>query len=618
MTKIDLKCTGANLSARVDGEITAGMRGIGVEISFDEAWQGLTPVLVVSCGETVRRMAVDASGHSSVPWECCISGEKLNVGLCGLNEDGTVKLPTVWASCGRVHPSPEDVQAEQGSAPPTPDLVEQITALAFNAQAAANAVTEAAQRGEFNGQPGVTPELSVGTVTTLPAGSAATASITGTAGKPILNLGIPAGEAGAKGEAESPQGGVAVVFGDSLFENPGVYSFADFLRGKGIYREVVNYAVSGCCFKQSEPQISLADILQRADVLADVERADEIWLHLGGNDTIARAATGGSLSVFSEAVSLCLSIIKAHNSDALIRFVNSLPTAPEAAERYMLNKGAYSKSLIVSICESTFALDTAILLSDLNIISTRKNVQNIVFATHGNDGTHPTEETAAAWFEAILTSEFKGTRTLDYFYTDGTDLASIHDRLVKTGKLSPNCTVCLYNEALGFAAVPLHALFDNAVGQVSVYEYGFTIQCRVTSTAIEINALPLNPAEKEWQLKGTITSGDRITVDLTGCTELIIFGTVTGTGISSLLSNGGGMFYNICQNGAVSMFAHWKDWFMGMECITAALASGTVRQYGGSYNGYSNSADKKVSSVNQLYFSVPAVVTECNLQIYAR
>lgn len=45
------------------------------------------------------------------------------------------------------------------------------------------------------GDDGVTPDISIGTVTTLPAGSDATASITGTTAEPVLNLGIPKGAA---------------------------------------------------------------------------------------------------------------------------------------------------------------------------------------------------------------------------------------------------------------------------------------------------------------------------------------------------------------------------------------------------------------------------------------
>ena len=46
------------------------------------------------------------------------------------------------------------------------------------------------------GDTGVTPNLSIGTVSTLPAGDNATATITGTAAAPVLNLGIPEGQAG--------------------------------------------------------------------------------------------------------------------------------------------------------------------------------------------------------------------------------------------------------------------------------------------------------------------------------------------------------------------------------------------------------------------------------------
>lgn len=43
------------------------------------------------------------------------------------------------------------------------------------------------------GKDGVTPDIKIGTVTTLPAGSEATASMGGTAEQPMLNLGIPKG-----------------------------------------------------------------------------------------------------------------------------------------------------------------------------------------------------------------------------------------------------------------------------------------------------------------------------------------------------------------------------------------------------------------------------------------
>ncbi|MDO5765029.1 MAG: hypothetical protein Q4P84_04950 [Elusimicrobiales bacterium] len=58
------------------------------------------------------------------------------------------------------------------------------------------ALAQAKESGEFDGQDGATPNIHIGTVETLPAGSPATASIGGTAENPILNLGIPQGNAG--------------------------------------------------------------------------------------------------------------------------------------------------------------------------------------------------------------------------------------------------------------------------------------------------------------------------------------------------------------------------------------------------------------------------------------
>ena len=51
-----------------------------------------------------------------------------------------------------------------------------------------------------NGDTGATPNLQIGTVTTLESGSNATASMTGTTENPLLNLGIPKGAKGDKGD----------------------------------------------------------------------------------------------------------------------------------------------------------------------------------------------------------------------------------------------------------------------------------------------------------------------------------------------------------------------------------------------------------------------------------
>lgn len=57
-----------------------------------------------------------------------------------------------------------------------------------------------------NGKTGATPNISIGTVNTLSSESKATASISGTAENPILNLGIPKGATGAAGSSTSTDG----------------------------------------------------------------------------------------------------------------------------------------------------------------------------------------------------------------------------------------------------------------------------------------------------------------------------------------------------------------------------------------------------------------------------
>lgn len=68
------------------------------------------------------------------------------------------------------------------------------------------------------GSPGATPNLSIGTVTTLEAGQNATASMGGTVENPVLNLGIPRGAKGEPGEGGGG-GGTYYVELDGNFPN---------------------------------------------------------------------------------------------------------------------------------------------------------------------------------------------------------------------------------------------------------------------------------------------------------------------------------------------------------------------------------------------------------------
>ena len=61
------------------------------------------------------------------------------------------------------------------------------------------------------GERGPTPDLTIGTVSTLPAGSDATATITGTPEEPVLNLGLPQGAQGDPGDPGATGNGIASI-----------------------------------------------------------------------------------------------------------------------------------------------------------------------------------------------------------------------------------------------------------------------------------------------------------------------------------------------------------------------------------------------------------------------
>lgn len=105
---------------------------------------------------------------------------------------------TVFCGEGRILLSATDSFIdEEGIVPSLDDLlaqVERIESAANNANTAADRANAAAERAEnAKGETGATPNLTIGTVETLAAGSNATATITGTAEDPVLSLGIPKG-----------------------------------------------------------------------------------------------------------------------------------------------------------------------------------------------------------------------------------------------------------------------------------------------------------------------------------------------------------------------------------------------------------------------------------------
>ena len=106
---------------------------------------------------------------------------------------------------------------------------------------------KAADSGEFDGAPGpvgATPNIQIGTVETLEAGSSATASMTGTPENPLLNLGIPQGAPGSGGSGIAVSGATVgqTVRIAAVDENgkPTAFEPVDFPKG-GHWETIYEY-----------------------------------------------------------------------------------------------------------------------------------------------------------------------------------------------------------------------------------------------------------------------------------------------------------------------------------------------------------------------------------------
>lgn len=157
MITINVSIRGASARAVPDGILTAGMIGVGVHFTFDEAWDGLTRRGYARTAAGKYPIVLDADGYGIIPWECLTPGV-LYLGVDGW-EDDTVRIPTVWAMAGAVRESVADGTETEPIPPPSPSEVEQVIALAQSADEKANSALAAIKYIVENGvSGGLSPE----------------------------------------------------------------------------------------------------------------------------------------------------------------------------------------------------------------------------------------------------------------------------------------------------------------------------------------------------------------------------------------------------------------------------------------------------------------------------
>ena len=170
--------------AHTTAPLTTGSVGTPVRVVLSSDFEGLASVVCFRAGDAAYD--VPCAAELTVPHEClAVAGETLQVGVYASLPDGTVVIPTVWASVATVRVGV--VPSEADPSEPTPSWAAQVQLIAQQAEAVAQSVRDDADAGEFDGAQG-------------PAGPAGPQGLQGERGPQGAQ-----GETGAAGPA-GPQG----------------------------------------------------------------------------------------------------------------------------------------------------------------------------------------------------------------------------------------------------------------------------------------------------------------------------------------------------------------------------------------------------------------------------
>ena len=147
MSNIQIAVSAADAAVTAPATLTSGMVGATVTFAFSgTAWQSLRKIAVFRDG-SVRRDVEETDWSGSVctiPWEYLSEAdERLLVGVYGMDEAGTVVIPTAYADCGWIWPG-ADPAGDPAADPTGP----------FYAGLLAEALEKAKASGAFDGPAG--------------------------------------------------------------------------------------------------------------------------------------------------------------------------------------------------------------------------------------------------------------------------------------------------------------------------------------------------------------------------------------------------------------------------------------------------------------------------------
>lgn len=221
---IELSLKGQKLAVHTPLVVAGTVDYLTVQIHRDSPeWEGLSLHIFFQHGNRTYELLTDGDFIGTDAHLNLFAGE-WSVSVVGYEFDGDEMVEKVTTNTIglTVAPAPPDAGESLPDTPPS--AFERVEAIA-------RSVRDDADAGLFNGAKGDTgdqgpigpcPDFSIGTVTTLAAGSDATASITGTDENPVLNLGIPKGDKGDKGDTGNPgaagQDGTSITVSSNVTE----------------------------------------------------------------------------------------------------------------------------------------------------------------------------------------------------------------------------------------------------------------------------------------------------------------------------------------------------------------------------------------------------------------
>lgn len=220
--------------------------------------------------------------------------------------------------------------------------------------------------------------------------------------------------------------GKAVVIGDSYFDGDANYNFADHLRSKNIYEEVVDYAEGGSGFgKTYTDHQTLYEKLQGTQMRADIANADVIYMHLGGNDLLS-AMPGASHAVAEPDIYLrvqeSLAEIHTINPDVTVYYIPALDykavqstfICPAiAGETIPLLSRTITKIDAFKAALINFIIDAAIADSGLKVY--RLDIPSCYLVEElSSDGLHPTPSAASSMFDAFINGNYNDIILRDF------------------------------------------------------------------------------------------------------------------------------------------------------------------------------------------------------------